>query len=111
MKKNPYSIIKSRYMTEKVSVLQGLKDANSNPSLARCLKPKYVFLVEKTATKVEIKKALEEIYKEKKIAVKSVNTINAKQKKRRVRGRVGFRPAFKKAIVTLEQGDSLDEQK
>ncbi len=110
MKKSPYSIIKSKYMTEKSSVLQGLKDATSNACLAKCNKPKYVFLVDKTATKVEIKHALEEIYKEKNIAVKSVNTINAKRKKRRVRGRLGFKPAFKKAIVTLDAGDSLDEE-
>ncbi len=97
-------------MTEKASVLQGLKDAASNACLSKFDKPKYVFLVDKTATKVEIRHALEEIYKEKEIAVKSVNTINTKRKKRRVRGRKGFKPAFKKAIVTLDTGDSLDDE-
>lgn len=97
-------------MTEKASVLQSLKDATSNSCLSKCDKPKYVFLVHKSATKVEIKHALEQIYKEKNIAVKSVNTINTKRKKRRVRGRLGFKPSIKKAIVTLEKGDSLDDE-
>jgi large subunit ribosomal protein L23 len=40
--------------------------------------------------------------------VVSVNTINVKAKPRRVRGRAGFKAAFKKAVVTLEKGDNLD---
>ena len=110
MNKNPYTVIKSRYVTEKSGMIQALKDAESNPCLKKCDKPKYVFLVENTANKVEIAKAVEEIYKEKKIKVKSVNTIRVKPKKRRVRGRVGFKSGFKKAIVTLEAGDQLDDQ-
>ena len=35
---NPYQIIKQRYITEKASMLQGLKDAESNASLRRCEK-------------------------------------------------------------------------
>ena len=45
----------------------------------------------------------------KKIKVKGVNTINMKPKKRRVRGFKGFRAAVKKAIVTLESGDTIDD--
>ncbi|MGE3715208.1 MAG: 50S ribosomal protein L23 [Simkaniaceae bacterium] len=41
--------------------------------------------------------------------MKEVNTINVKPKKRRVRGYKGFRSGFKKAIVTLESGDSIDD--
>jgi ribosomal protein L23 len=37
-----------------------------------------------------------------------VNTINVKGKDRRVRGRLGTKKSFKKAIVTFEKGDSLD---
>ena len=61
------------------------------------------------ASKYQIAQAVEEIYADKKIKVLSVNTINVKQKERRVRGRTGFKSAFKKAIVTLESGDSIDE--
>src|ERR1700733_7202039 len=107
LERNPYQIIKNRHVTEKSLVLQELKNAESSASLKRCKSPKYVFTVDKKATKHEIAKAIEEIYKDEDITVVSVNTINLKPKKRRVRGRMGMRPAIKKAIVTLEEGDSL----
>lgn len=107
--KNPYHVIKSRYVTEKSTVLEGLQHSNSNKSIARCSSPKYVFLVDKNANKTEIAQALEVIYAEKKIKVKAVNTINVKQKMRRVRGYKGYRAGFKKAVVTLEAGDTIDE--
>lgn len=109
MKKSPYSVIKSQYITEKSSVLQNLQTADSNPSVRKCASPKYVFLVEPRATKAEIRDAVQEIYREKNITVKAVNTINMKPKKRRVRGRIGFKPGFKKAVVTLAPGDSIEE--
>jgi large subunit ribosomal protein L23 len=107
-KKDPYQVVKNQLVTEKSLVLQGLKDAKSNPSLARCESPKYVFVVDKKANKTEIAKAIEEIYSDKNIKVVAVNTINVKPKARRVRGRLGMKPGFKKAVVTLEKGDSLD---
>ena len=107
---NPYQVIKQRYITEKASVLQGLKDADSNPSLARCENPKYVFLVDPKANKREIAGALEEIYRDKHIRVIAVNTINVKPKLYRRRGRMnpGRDIAQKKAIVTLAVGDSIE---
>jgi len=108
MTKDPYQIIKHQHVTEKAIMLQNLKSATSNPSLARCEAPKYVFIVDPKANKQQIASALEEIYREKNIKVVSVNTINVKPKARRVRGRLGKTNAFKKAIVTLETGDSLD---
>ena len=110
LKKTPYEIIISRHVTEKARVLQELKANTSNPSVTKCDLAKYVFLVHKKANKVEIAKAIEEIYLDKKIKVKSVNTITNKPKKRRVRGRVGFKAGFKKAIVTLDKGCELEEQ-
>lgn len=106
--RNPYQVIKHQHVTEKTQMLQELKNAKSNPSLARCTSPKYVFIVDRNANKREIAQAVEEIYKEKEIKVVDVNTINMKAKTRRVRGRAGKKSAFKKAIVTLEEGDSLD---
>jgi len=108
-KKSCYDVIFSRYNTEKSNLLEGLKSLESNPSLARCESPKYVFLVDKRANKREIAEAAEEIYSENNIKVKAVNTINVKPKPKRVRGRKGKTAAFKKAIVTLDIGDSLDE--
>lgn len=106
--KSPYQIIKHQYLTEKSVVLQQLKNAESNPSLKRCKSPKYVFLVDRSSNKQEIAQAVEEIYKNEGIKVVAVNTINVKAKPRRVRGRSGFKNAFKKAVVTLREGDSLD---
>lgn len=108
---NPYQVIKQRYITEKASVLQGLKDAKSNASLARCENPKYVFLVDPKANKKEIAEALEQIYADKHIRVIAVNTINVKPKQYRPRGRMNpGRSTFqKKAIVTLAVGDTIDD--
>ncbi|MCX6989793.1 MAG: 50S ribosomal protein L23 [Chlamydiae bacterium] len=108
-KQNPYDIVKNRHVTEKAKVLEQLQFNSSNPCIKKCQSPKYVFVVDKKASKYQIAQAVEEIYAEKKIKVLSVNTINVKQKERRVRGRTGFKAAFKKAIVTLEAGDSIDD--
>ncbi|MBS4167452.1 50S ribosomal protein L23 [Parachlamydia sp. AcF125] len=106
--KNPYHVVKGPHVTEKSVMLQGLKNATSNRSLAACESPKYVFIVDRKANKQEIARAVEEIYSEKNIKVVAVNTINVKPKARRVRGRMGNKPGFKKAVVTLEAGDNLD---
>ncbi|MCB1111382.1 MAG: 50S ribosomal protein L23 [Chlamydiales bacterium] len=106
---SPYQVIKNMHVTEKSRVLQELKNATSNPCVSRCEAPKYVFLVDVRANKKEIAQAVEEIYSEKNIKVAKVNTINVKGKRRRVRGRAGKARDFKKAIVTLETNDSLDD--
>ena len=108
-KQNPYDIVKNRHVTEKAKVLEQLQFNSSNACVKKCQSPKYVFVVDKKASKYQIAQAVEEIYAEKKIKVLSVNTINVKQKERRVRGRTGFKAAFKKAIVTLEASDSIDD--
>jgi len=110
MKQNAYEIIKSRYVTEKARVMEGLQNNSSNPCVKKCNTPKYVFLVDKKASKHEIAQALEEIYSEKNIKVIGVNTIQMKPKARTVRGRRGMKNAYKKAIVTLKPGDVIEEK-
>ena len=106
--KDPYEVIKSRYITEKATVLEQLHTAKSNRSIARCESPKYVFVVDSSANKREIATAIEEIYKEQKIKVTKVNTLHMKRKpKRRGRGRPGMTATFKKAVVTMEPGDTI----
>ena len=107
--KSPYSIIISQRVTEKAMMLQNLQHADRNPCLSACEAPKYVFVVDRQANKKEIAEALEQIYSEQKIKVVDVNTINVKRKPRRRRGRPGYKSAFKKAIVTLQKGDSIEE--
>lgn len=107
--KNPYDVIKKRYITEKVTVLEQLQSNQSNRSIARCKSPKYVFIVDNRANKPAIAEAVEALFKEKNVKVTRVNTIQVKGKqKRRGRGRLGASASFKKAIVTLEEGDSID---
>lgn len=107
---NPYQVIKRRYITEKASVLQGLKDSKSNRSVSRCENPKLVFLVDPRANKHEIKSAVEDIYKDKHVRVVAVNTINVKPKQYRPRGKMrpGRDVAMKKAVVTFAAGDSIE---
>ncbi len=108
IEKDAYKIIKHRHITEKTTMLQELQNAESSASLKRFELPKYVFIVDQNANKPQIAKALESIYSDLNVRVMSVNTLNVKPKSRRVRGRSGKKSAFKKAIVTFEKGDKLD---
>lgn len=107
--KNPYDVIIKRYITEKAGTLEKLQNNESNPCVARCKAPKVIFIVNRDANKQDVALAVEAIYKEKNVKVTKVNTIHVKPKpKRRGRGRPGSTVAFKKAIVTLEAGDVID---
>ncbi len=108
IKKSPYDVLKSRYVTEKARVIEGLHRNTSNVCVRKCDTPKYVFLVDKKANKQEIAEAVEMAYAEKNIKVIKVNTIHMKPKARTVRGRRGMRPALKKAVVTLKAGDLIE---
>jgi len=66
----------------------------------------YVFKVNQEATKSEIKKAIEKIFKVKIIAV---NTTYRQTKRKRSKGIVGETVRYKKAIVTLKKGDKIKE--
>lgn len=57
------------------------------------------------ATKTEIKRAVEELFD---VKVTAVNTIRVKGKTKMFRGRVGRRSDYKKAIVSLAEGQSID---
>lgn len=66
---------------------------------------KIIFRVPLTATKPDIKEAVETLFK---VDVTKVNTILVKGKTKRFRGQPGRRSDFKKAIVTLADGQSVD---
>ena len=66
---------------------------------------KVVFKVNKGASKKAIKKSIEKIFK---VNVIKINTINLKGKTKLVRNKKAFKPGFKKAIVTLKKGQSID---
>ena len=66
---------------------------------------KVVFKVQKTASKKSIKKSIEKIFK---VNVIKVNTINSKRKLKLVNNRKTFKSGYKKAIITLKKGQSID---
>ncbi len=86
-----YSIIKHRIVTEETQRLQAEENA-------------LVFAVDKKATKLEIKAAIQAIFSAK---VKSVNTRNIQRKIRRVGRYEGFLPQYKKAIVRFDSSFDL----
>ena len=63
------------------------------------------FKVALAATKPQIKAAVEGLFK---VEVKGVNTIRVKGKTKRFRGRPGQRSDYKKAVVTLKEGQTID---
>lgn len=65
---------------------------------------KYVFEVVPKATKPQIKAAIESLFE---VKVTGVNTLRPPRKKRRVGKFVGYKPLYKRAIVTLAEGDSI----
>ena len=86
-----YDIIRSPVITEKSTLLSEHNQV--------------MFNVAKTATKPEIKKAVEALFE---VKVSAVNTLNRKGKTKRFRGIAGRQSDVKKAIVTLEEGQSID---
>ncbi len=89
--KDSYVILKTLLRTEKGAVLAG-----SN---------KYLFSVQKDANKIEIKRAVEGIYK---VKVQDVNTQVVNGKLKKVRQQIGKTPDWKKAVVTLKDGHKID---
>lgn len=86
---NYYDLIRKQIVTEKSQQIDG----------------KYSFVVSPKATKVEVKAAIEHLFN---VKVKSVNTLIRKGKKKIFRGRNGQQSDIKKAMVTLEAGQSID---
>ena len=90
--KNIYSVIKKPLFTEKGSSLKEIQN-------------KILVEVSKDANKVDIKKAMEDIFK---VKVEKVATIRTQGKWKRYGKSVGKRPDRKKAIITLKKGEKLD---
>jgi len=88
---NPHDIVKSLLRTEKGTSLM--------------VQNTYIFWVDRSANKIQIKKAVEEVYK---VDVRNVNTMKVKGKPKRVRHKLGKTSSWKKALVTLKQGDTIE---
>ena len=68
---------------------------------------KYVFIVDGSATKPEVKKAVKEIYK---VDAVAVNIVNKPPKKKRMGSLKGRQKGYKKAILTLKKGQKIETQ-
>jgi large subunit ribosomal protein L23 len=89
----PYDLIQNASLTEKATLLSEKQN-------------KYVFRVAPRANKIEIKRAIEQLFKKK---VVDVNTCNyAGKKKRERRADYGRKSHWKKAIVTLAEGEKIE---
>lgn len=86
-----YKILKEPHISEKATILT---DQN-----------KYVFKIMPRANKIETKKAVENLYG---VKVKNVNIVNVHRKRRVLRGVEGFKTGYKKAIVTLKEGEKIE---
>ena len=85
------SIIKSPIMTEKSTNLNQFN--------------KYSFFVSKDSNSLEIKQAIENIFK---VKVMKVNTLISRGKLKSFKGSIGYKKDHKKAIVTLSEGNTID---
>ena len=89
----PFDIIETASLTEKATFLSEKQN-------------KYVFRVRPRANKIQIKRAIEKLFQKK---VVDVNTCNyAGKKKRERRADFGRKSHWKKAIVTLQEGEKID---
>jgi len=79
-------------------------NSNFSTKQQRIRKKSLLFLVDKKANKVEIKKAIKEIYK---VDAANVNTFISHGKLRKVRYQLGRTPDSKKAMVTLKEGQKI----
>lgn len=86
-----YDIIKAPLVTEKTTLVSQYRQ--------------FAFETDVTANKIEIKEAIEKIFK---VKVDAVNSHNRKGKVKRFRGRIGQRKDRKIAIVTLAEGHTID---
>lgn len=77
-----------------------LKPVVTEESMLGTALKKYTFIVAKDANKIEIAKAVEELFG---VEVKSVNTLNVRGHLRRYGRFEGYKPSYKKAIVTLTE--------
>jgi large subunit ribosomal protein L23 len=81
------------WMTEKTTAIRAMSN-------------QYVFKVKTSANKIEIKQAIEARFQ---VKVLSVNTVNVQGKLKRTRGILGRRNDWKKAVVRLQEGDTIKE--
>lgn len=84
-------------------VIRGIRQTEKGARLAR--HRQYVLEVAKDANKQQIKQAAESLFK---VSVEKVNTLRMQGKWRRLTGRWGRRPEWKKAVITVAEGQKVE---
>jgi len=87
-----YDVVRRPVVTEKSASMQAMRN-------------QFTFEVAASANKVEVKKAIETLFS---VKVLKVNMVSMQGKQKRTFGRPGSTKPWKKAVVTLKQGDSID---
>lgn len=98
-----YAVTKGGGEVTTISVLNTM--LRTEKGSEQVVKNKYLFSVKKTANKIQIKKAVEDLYR---VKVMTVNTQVVSGKLKRVRAQLGHTPDWKKAVVTLKAGQKID---
>lgn len=91
-------------MKNGLSAIKGLNITEKGTQMAA--QNKYLFKVDPTANKLEIKKAVEEFFKVKVVKVHTMNYLGKERRERTLH--YGRKPDWKRAIVTLKEGDKID---
>lgn len=98
-------IIKRPLLTEKSTTLRETGGTSAEGIEAEDLAAKVVFEVASDANKIEIRHAVQSLFN---VTVTDVHTMVVRGKLKRVGRNFGRRPGFKKAVVTLKRGDSIE---
>ena len=99
------SIIKRPLLTEKSARLRETGGGVAAPAEGETYAQKVVFEVARDANKVEVRRAVQDLFK---VTVTDVRTLVVRGKEKRVGRFSGRRPSWKKAFVTLKPGDNIE---
>lgn len=103
--RSPQTIIKRPLLTEKGTRLRETGGHAETPVEGEEYSQKVIFEVARDANKVQIREAVEKLFK---VKVLDVRTQVVRGKEKRIGRFVGMRPYWKKAIVTLQAGDAIE---
>ena len=103
--KTPHSIIKRPLLTEKSSRLRETGGSGIARAEGEEFAQQVVFEVARDSNKIEIKHAVQSLFK---VTVTDVRTLVVRGKAKRIGRFSGRRPAWKKAYVTLKAGDNIE---
>jgi large subunit ribosomal protein L23 len=103
--RSPQTVIKRPLLTEKSARLRETGGAATSAAEGEAYAQKVVFEVARDANKIDIRRAVEQLFK---VSVTEVRTLVVRGKVKRMGRFTGQRPSWKKAFVTLKPGDNIE---